>query len=86
MGTSEAASRKWEWWSDGRRRRRTICVTMADNDLTIALRAVGTDGRMSTTNALLCDVAHLPKLIRVLTRALAVARSHRQIDRSGHER
>jgi hypothetical protein len=72
--------RKWEWWSDGRRRRRTICVNLVGSDLTIALRAVGTDGCMSTTNALMCDVAHLPKLIRTLTRALAVASSHCRID------
>jgi hypothetical protein len=72
--------RKWEFWADGRRRRRTICVTLAGDDLTIAWRAVGTDGRMSSLNALLLDVAHLPKLIRTLTRALAVARSHRRID------
>jgi hypothetical protein len=75
--------RKWEWWSDGRRRRRTICVTLVGNDLTIALRAVGTDGRMSSLNALLLDVANLPKLIRTLTRSLAIARSHCRID---HER
>jgi hypothetical protein len=53
---------------------------LADNDLTIALRAVGTDGRMSSLNALLLNVAHLPKLIRTLTRALSVARSHCRIN------
>jgi hypothetical protein len=78
--------RKWEWWSDGRRRRRTNCVTLVDSDLTIALRAVGTDGRLSSLNALLLNVAHLPKLIRALTRALAVARSHHRIDQDDHDR
>jgi hypothetical protein len=76
----EMPLRKWEWWSNGRARTRTICVTLKDNDLVIAHRQVGADGRMSNLNTLLLDVAHLPKLIRTLTRAFAVARSRQQID------
>jgi hypothetical protein len=72
--------RKWEWWADARRRTRTICIVLEGNDLTIAHRQVGSDGRMSSINSLPLDVAHLPKLIRVLTRALGVARSQQQIE------
>jgi len=71
MSTPEATSRKWEFWSNGRKRSRTVCITLSGDTLTIAHRAVGTDGCMSSLNALACDVAHLPKLIRVLTRAVA---------------
>ena len=64
---------KWEFWSDGRRRSRTVCVRLwPDNaELTIAHRSVGTDGRTFS-----CDAEHLPKLLHALTRALAVASKH----------
>jgi hypothetical protein len=70
-------SDKWEWWTDGRKRSRTICVRLSPDsaELTISHRSVGTNGCMSELNTFSCDVAHLPKLIRTLTRALAVARS-----------
>ena len=40
---------KWEWWIDGRRHRRTICVRISAEDrlLQIAYRAVGLEGRSS---------------------------------------
>jgi hypothetical protein len=68
-------TRKWEFWSDGRRRRQTICVTLSTDiaELTIAHRAVGTDGRMSELHAFDCNAEHLPKLIQCLSRALRVA-------------
>jgi hypothetical protein len=71
-------SGKWEWWSDGRRRRRTICVRLWPDtaDLTIAYRGVGTDGCMSELNSFSCDVENLPKLIHSLQRALAIAHAH----------
>jgi hypothetical protein len=67
--------RKWEFWSNGRRRSRTICIRLWPDsaDLTIAHRCVGTDGRMSELNTFSCDVEHLPKLAHSLNRALAVA-------------
>jgi len=67
--------RKWEFWADGRRRSRTICVRLWPDsaDLTIAQRAVGTDGCMSELNAFSCDVEHLAKLVHALNRAFAVA-------------
>ena len=67
---------KWEWWATGRKRSRTICVRLwpGRGDLTIAHRAVGSDGCMSELNSFSCDVAHLPKLVHCLTRALAKAR------------
>jgi hypothetical protein len=70
-------SGKWEWWTDGRKRSRTICVRLCPDsaELTIAHRTVGTDGRMSELNSLSCAVEQLPKLIHALNRALAVARS-----------
>jgi hypothetical protein len=69
------AVRKWEFWSDGGRHRRTICVRLWPDgaDLTIAHRGVGSDGCMSELNAFSCDVEHLPKLVHALNRALAVA-------------
>jgi hypothetical protein len=73
-------SRKWEFWADNRRRSRTICVVLEGSALTIANRQVSSDGRMSSINSLPLDVAHLPKLIRILTRALGVARSRQQIE------
>jgi hypothetical protein len=76
MSTPEA--RKWQFWADGRKRSQTICITLLDDTLVIAHRAVGTDGRMSSLNALACEVAHLPKLIRVL----AAARSNHRVERS----
>jgi hypothetical protein len=69
--------RKWEFWSNGRRRSRTICVRLwADSELSIAQRGVGTDGCMRELNAFSCDVEHLPTLVRCLSRALAVASKH----------
>jgi hypothetical protein len=68
-------SGKWEWWTDGRKRSRTICVWLRSAELTISERGVGADGCMCELNAVSCDVEHLPKLIRTLARALAVARS-----------
>jgi hypothetical protein len=70
--------RKWEFWSNGRRRSRTICIRLhgGGTDLTIAHRAVGTDGCMSQLHAFTCDLEHLPKLIQCLTRALAPAYEH----------
>jgi hypothetical protein len=72
------AVRKWEWWSNGRRRSRTICVRLWPDsaELIISHRGVGTDGRMSELNAFLCGVEHLPKLVHALNRALAVANKH----------
>jgi len=72
---------KWEFWTNGRRRSRTICSTLHpdDNDLTIAHRAVGSDGHMSELNSFSCDVEHLPKLLHGLNRALAVAHKHKLI-------
>jgi hypothetical protein len=67
--------RKWEWWTDGRKRSRTICVRLwpDDAELSITRRCVGTDGCMSELDSFSCAVEHLPQLIRCLTRALAVA-------------
>src|SRR5262249_22036896 len=69
---------KWEWWTDGRRRSRTICVQLYLDraDLTISRRGVGTDGCMSEFDHFSCDVEHLPQLIRYLNRALAMASEH----------
>ena len=76
LGNTEVSIRKWEFWSSGRRRSRTICITLhaGGTELTIAHRAVGTDGRMSQLHAFSCDIECLPKLIQCLTRALGVAR------------
>jgi hypothetical protein len=70
-------SGKWEFWTDGRRRSRTICVRLCPDtaELTISHRSIGTSGCMSEINIFACDVEHLPKLIHALNRALAVARS-----------
>jgi hypothetical protein len=72
------AVRKWEWWANGRRRSRTICVRLWPDsaDLTISHRGVGTDGCMSELNTFLCGVEHLPKLVHCLNRVLAVASKH----------
>ena len=66
---------KWEFWADGRKRSRTICVRLWSDsaDLIIAHRSVGTDGCMQELNSFSCDVEHLPKLVHALNRALAVA-------------
>jgi hypothetical protein len=80
MTTPEMPSRKWEFWTNSRARSRTLCITLEGSTLTIAHRQVDRDGRMSSINTLLLDVAHLPKVIRTLTRALAVARSQQQIN------
>jgi hypothetical protein len=71
-------ARQWEWWTDGRKRSRTICVRLwpDDAELSIAHRCVGTDGCMCELNSFSCDVEHLPQLIRCLTRALAVTSTH----------
>jgi hypothetical protein len=45
--------RKWEFWADGRRRSRTICIRLVPGELAIAQRCVGTDGRMQELNQLL---------------------------------
>ena len=76
--TPETHDRKWEIWIDGRQRTRTLCVRLwlSSTELSIAHRAVGTDGCMSELNTFSCDVEHLPKLIHALNRALEVARSH----------
>jgi hypothetical protein len=69
-------SGKWEWWTDSRKRSRTICVRLCwpdVADLTIARRGVGTDGRMQELDSFACDIEHLPKLIHSLQRALVVA-------------
>jgi hypothetical protein len=81
-------SRKWEWWTDGRRRSRTICITLSVDSarLTIAHRAIGTDGCMSQLHAFRCDLEHLPQLIHCLNRALAVARSHGLINKYRSDR
>jgi hypothetical protein len=73
FGQREVADCKWEFWSNGRRRSRTICITLGSAEITIAYRAVGTDGCMSQLHAFSCDIEHLPKLIQLLSRALAVA-------------
>jgi hypothetical protein len=75
FGQREVAERKWEFWADGRRRSRTICITLRASgaELTIVHRTVGTDGCMSALNAFSCDAEHLPKLIHALNHALAVA-------------
>ena len=67
--------RKWEFWTNGRRRARTICVTLHTDELVITHRAVGTDGCMSELHAFTCDLERLPKLTQCLSRALAVATS-----------
>ena len=68
-------SGKWEWWTDGRRRSRTICIRLWPDsaEVSITHRAVGTDGCMSELNSFSCDVEQLPKLIHSLQRALVVA-------------
>jgi hypothetical protein len=77
FGHSEELVQKWEYWANGRARSRTICIRLwADADLSIAHRAVGSDGRMSELHAFTCNAEHLPKLIQGLTRALAAARKH----------
>jgi hypothetical protein len=77
FGHSEEPIQKWEIWSDGRRRSRTICVRLwGDAELSIAARRVGSDGRMAELETFSCDAEHLPKLIQCLTRALAVANKH----------
>ena len=70
-----SSERKWEFWSDGRRRSRTICVRLWPDspELSIMQRCVGTDGCMNELNTFWCDAEHLPKLIHSLQRALAVA-------------
>jgi len=70
LGHTEVPIQKWEFWSNGRRRSRTICITISPGSaqLTIAHRAVGTDGR-SQLHAFTCDLECLPKLIQCLTRA-----------------
>jgi hypothetical protein len=84
LQAAERDSRKWEWWTDGRKRSRTICVRLWSDstELTIAHRGVGSDGCMSELNAFLCDVEHLPKLLFALNRALAVAHEHGLIKQS----
>jgi hypothetical protein len=69
------SDRKWEWWANGRRRSRTICIRLWPDsaELSIAHRSVGTNGCMSELNTFSCDVEHLPKLVHALNRALAVA-------------
>jgi hypothetical protein len=73
--TPETHDRKWEIWIDGRQRTRKLCVRLwlGSTELSIAHRAVGTDGCMSELNTFSCDVEHLPKLVHCLTRALTVA-------------
>jgi len=77
-------SGKWEWWTDGRKRSRAICVRLwpDSTELTIAHRGVGSDGCMSELNAFLCDVEHLPKLVFALNRALTVAHERGLIKQS----
>jgi hypothetical protein len=77
FGHHEVAARKWEFLSNGRRRSRTICITLhaGGTDLTIAHRAVGTDGRMNELHSFTCDLDCLPQLVLALNRALAVAQS-----------
>jgi hypothetical protein len=82
MSVDPANDPKWEFWIDGRRRRRTICITLFDDELMIAHRAVGTDGCMSQLHAFSCDIEHLPKLTHALTRALAVADQRGLIQRT----
>ena len=81
FGHHEVAARKWESWSNGRRRSRTICITLSPGSvqLRIAHRAVATSGHMSELHAFTCDLECLPKLIQCLNRALAVAHEHRLI-------
>jgi hypothetical protein len=67
-------SRKWEWWVNGRRRSRTICVRLYRAELSIAHRCIGSDGCMSELQTFTCDAEHLPKLVHALTHALAEAR------------
>jgi hypothetical protein len=75
---------KWEWWTDGRKRSRTICVRLWPDDakLSIAHRCVGTNECMSELNSFSCDVKHLSQLIRCLTRTLVVASTHGLIKQS----
>jgi hypothetical protein len=78
-------SGKWEWWTDGRRRSRTICVRLCPDtaELTISHRGVGTNGCMSEFDCFSCDVEHLPKLIHALNRAFAVATERGLIKQDG---
>jgi hypothetical protein len=74
----EEPIQKWEFWSNGRSRSRTVCIRLfADSaQITIAHRGVGTDGCMSELNTFSCNLEHLPQLVRCLHRALAVANEH----------
>jgi hypothetical protein len=71
LSHSEAPIQKWEFWSDGRRRSRTICITLHADELKIAHRAVGTDGCMSQLHDFTCDLESLPQLVLHLNRAAA---------------
>ena len=73
---------KWEFWTNGRRRSRTLCITLYADELVIAHHAVGSDGCMSVLNAISCAVEHLPKLIHALNRALTVANERKLISQS----
>jgi hypothetical protein len=74
FGHTEEPIQKWEIWADGRRRSHTICVRLwGDAELSIAARRVGSDGCMAELDTFSCNVAHLPKLLLCLNRALAVA-------------
>jgi hypothetical protein len=72
---SGPSERKWEFWADGRRRSKTICVQLwpDSGDVSVAHRAVASSGCMSELNSISFEIKHLPKLIHALQRAVAVA-------------
>jgi hypothetical protein len=80
FSNSEATTRTWEFWSDGRRHSRTILITLspgvAQVTVTIAQRVVDADGCMRVLESFSFNVEHLPRLLHGLNRALAVAREH----------
>jgi hypothetical protein len=74
-GRRAVNDRKWEWWSNGMKRSRTICVRLWPDsaELSIAGRGIDSSGHMTEINTFICNAEHLPKLIYALNRALAVA-------------
>ena len=78
----EAPIQKWEFWANGRRRSRTICITLHTDELKIAHRAIGTDGSMSQLHDFTCNLESLPQLVLRLNRALAAANKRGLIKQS----
>jgi hypothetical protein len=84
LGHAEQSLRKWEWWANGRKRSKTICVRLwlDSGRVSIAQRCVGTDGCMTELNTFWCAAEHLPQLLRSINRALTVAHEHGLIKQS----